>query len=54
MENQKNNDVKTLGQLFLMMCDDIDNITFIEAMEALLSLIDELSKKHNKGTKKNR
>lgn len=42
-EIRKSNDIKTLGKLFIIMCDDIRDITFIEAIETLLNLIHELS-----------
>lgn len=42
-EIRKENDVKTLGELFLQLCDDIATITFIEAMKALLEMIEALS-----------
>lgn len=42
-EIRKSNDIKTMGKLFVMMCDDISDITFIEAIETLLNLIHELS-----------
>lgn len=42
-EIRKENDVKTLGELFLQLCDDITSVTFIEAMKILLEMIEALS-----------
>ncbi|MCQ2793741.1 MAG: transposase [Bacilli bacterium] len=42
-EIRKENDIKTLGELFLIMCDDIRDITFIEAFNSLLDMIIELA-----------
>ena len=42
-EIRKENDIKTLGELFLIMCEDIRDITFIEAFNSLLSMIIELA-----------
>lgn len=49
-EIRKENDVKTLGELFIQLCDDIASITFIEAMKTLLDMIEELSAELNKKT----
>lgn len=43
LEIRKSNDIKTLGKLFIIICDDIRDITFMEAIETLLNLIHELS-----------
>lgn len=42
-EIRKENDIKTLGELFLQLCDDIATVTFIEAMKTLLDMIEALS-----------
>lgn len=42
-EIRKNSDDKTLGNLFYLMCDDIRDVTFIEALKTLVTLINELS-----------
>lgn len=49
-EIRKKNDVKTLGELFMQLCDDIASITFIEAMKVLLEMIEELSKEAEEKT----
>ncbi|MEE0777393.1 MAG: hypothetical protein UJ210_00045 [Massilimicrobiota sp.] len=43
MGDTKENDIKTLGELFLQLCDDIATVTFIEAMKTLLDMIEALS-----------
>lgn len=42
-EIRKENDVKTLGELFLQLCYDIKSITFVEAVKTLIDMIEELS-----------
>lgn len=51
-EIRKSSDIKTLGELFMIMCDDISDITYIEAIESLLSLIKELSNTCSKAVQK--
>lgn len=51
-EIRKSSDIKTFGELFVMMCDDISDITFIEAIETLLNLINELSDSCSKAVQK--
>lgn len=42
-EIRKENYIKTLGELFLQLCDDIAIVKFIEAMKTLLDMIEALS-----------
>lgn len=51
-EIRKSSDIKALGELFIIMCDDISDITFIEAIEVLLNLIHELSNSISKAVQR--
>lgn len=42
-EVRQNTDHKTLGELFYVMCDDIKDVTFLEALMTLINMISELS-----------
>lgn len=43
-ELRKENDIRTLGKLFMELCDELATSTFMEAMNTLLDIIETVSK----------
>lgn len=44
IQNREQSDDRSLGELFYLMCDELDDVSYLEALEQLISLFTQLIK----------